>query len=101
VVIKGDIYWLQDAFATFHEIQYLLARFNVRISQCGRWGASDSDGRTTYTNAITKISKHHDDVFSPKSSYAKRAKVNSATDSTWWTVGEVINEFFAEDNVPA
>lgn len=101
VVIKGDIYWLQDEFATLHEIQYLLARFNIRISTCGRWGVTDSEGRTTYTDAITKIAKHHDDVFSDGSSYVKRAKTNDAKNSIWWTVEEVINEFFAEDNAPA
>ena len=97
VVIDSDIYWLQDEFATYREIQFLLARFNVLISECGRWGATDNDGRTVYTNTITRISKHHDDVFSDGSSYVRRAMTNEAKNSMWWTVTDVINKFFAAE----
>lgn len=105
VVIKGQIYWLQDSFASLHEIKYLLHRLNVTISKCGRWGATDKDGSTTYTNSVTKLSKHHDDLFSDKSNYLKRAKCNESKGkrSIWWAVSEVVNELFgtAVDAEPA
>lgn len=97
LVIKGQIYWLQDSFANLYEIEHLLHRLNVTISKCGRWGATDEDGSTTYTNSITKLNKHHDDLFSDKSNYVKRAKFNESNGkrSLWWTINEVVNELFS------
>ena len=97
VVIGGDIYWLEDSFARFSDLEYLLSRFNVIISDCGQWGVKDEYQSVTFTNRVTKLTKHHDEIWCKDSSYAKRSKRN-AEGRAFWKVVDLFNHFY---NKPA
>lgn len=97
IVIKGDIYWLERDFARFSELSYELAGFNILITEDGRWGVTDEDGRTVLANKVTKISKHHDDILSEKSSYLKRSKRNDSNGRLFWETHEVLSHFFGKE----
>lgn len=104
IVIKGGIFWLERSFARLSELEYLLHSFNISILEDGQWGVKDEDGSVTFTNKITKISKHHDDIWSEDSSYIKKA-VRTAGGGVFWTVLEVFDHFYNDaslevDNKP-
>lgn len=97
VVIDGDIYWLEDSFAKFSELSFLLHKFNIVISDCGQWGVKDESQSVTFTNKVTKLKKHHDDLWCEDSNYAKRAKRTSAG-RLFWEKEDLFNHFY---NKPA
>lgn len=97
VVIKGDIYWLEEDFARVSELKHKLAKFNILISDCGKWGVEDTDGSTVFTHKITKISKHHDDILMEGSTYRKRTKHNPANGRLFWQIQEIFDYIYADE----
>lgn len=90
IVIDGSIYWLNQSFARLNELEDQL-RYNLGIAiSCDqkKFGVFEND--TAYMNKnVTRISQHHDDVFSNKSSYIKRAVRNPANGHYWWHFDEL------------
>lgn len=93
--IDGKIYWLNHTFARLNELADQL-RYNFGISiSCDqkKFGVFDEvEKDTAYINKnVTRINHHHDDVFSNKSSYIKRAVRQPETGFYWWHFDELRN----------
>ena len=101
VQIDGSIYWLSQSFSKPSELAGQLQLLGVGIgenfdkgSRYPAWGNIGEDGWATLDHRMIKLTKHHDDIFSDKSSYMKKSVRNPAG-SLWWTAS-ALKEF--QDN---
>lgn len=87
LVIEGKIHWIDQSFATLDELSSKLYGFGVSASGTA-WGTIDENGRAVLEHTMTKIGKHHDDIFTSESFYMKASK-RKACGSIWWKPAEI------------
>ena len=92
IVIEGKIHWLDKSFSTPRTLSTAVMSYGISMNDKGYWGVIDENGSAILEHKLTKISKHHDDVFSNESGYIKRAKRNSEG-SFWWKPAEIFSTY--------
>ena len=96
------LYWANYSFATLRELSYHLECYGIHLDHStGQWGMWEVDEYTgergaTLNKRITKIGKHHDDVFSANSSYMKRS-VMDENGNCFWDVFDLKQQLQAEE----
>lgn len=85
--IKGQILWFNDSFARLSELSYKLRPLDLAVTDGGHWGYW-ADGEATIDKKVTRISQHHDDVFSSGSSYIKKS-LQAPHGNYWWRMEQV------------
>ncbi|MBO6225984.1 MAG: hypothetical protein J6N72_11175 [Psychrobacter sp.] len=98
VMIEGEIFWIDDQFATVKELGNILSSFNIYMDYNGAWGNIDCRGYSKLDKRIVKVSRHHDDFFDEKAMYYKKAKFNK-DGKIWWSVLEIHEHFDMAFNI--
>lgn len=82
--IGGSIYWLEYDFTAPSELNHILLRFNVQISERGGWGFFDDKGDIgSMGKKAVRINQLHDQLFSDRSVYFKRYKAKNSKNLFW------------------
>lgn len=105
IVIDGKVYWADSSFDTTEVLGFRLERIGVVIEprksgaiDFGQWVNKPDGGRKAVIDKrVTKISKHHDDVFNETSSYMKRAVKNS-NGSYFWNPNDLWDLIYSEED---
>ena len=87
--IGKKLYWLEDEFANISSIEYRLEQyFGIALSNNRKYFGVFADKTAIMDRPITRITKHHDDVFIESSSYVKRS-VKNQYGNYWWKMDEL------------
>ena len=95
LAIKGKIYWMNHTFGTMQQLESQLSTLGVHMNEKGRWGQLKEDGWATLEHSVTRITKHHDDIFTPTTKYLKDAEFFSEG-MIWWYLKDLKAKLFPE-----
>lgn len=93
IQIDGRLYWINQSFAHLRELESEFRTLGV-IFSCDykKFGVhSVTEEWTSLNKNITRIPHHHDDIFSDKSGYIKRAE-RSPKGAYWWYVEDILGD---------
>ena len=83
VLIEGDIFWINETFATLSELARILRPLNVELDRNGSWGNRECNGFARFSKKITKVAKRHSEFFTDDTIYLKKAKFFKEG-MIWW-----------------
>ena len=94
--IEGKLYWIEDEFANISSLEWQLENnFGIALSNNRKQFGIFKNESAIMDRPITRITKHHDDVFVESSSYVKRS-VKNQYGNYWWKMDEL--KKFIENN---